>query len=93
MSKVTLKQAKSSFMDACNYIKNGKHIIKDYAKLKEKILYVLYQPKTLTYSEYAGALAQDLRIDKNEVKFVNEVVKLYNLKMRFNKKNNLELYK
>ena len=93
MSTLTLKQAKSSFMDACNYIKTGKHLIKDYAKLKERVSYVLYQPKSLTYAEYAGALAQDLRIDKNEVKFVNEVVKLYNLKMRFNKKNNLELYK
>jgi hypothetical protein len=93
MASLTLRQAKYSFMDACNYIKTGKHLYKDYSTLKERISYVLYQPKTLTYAEYAGVLAQDLRIDKNEVTFVNEVVNLFKLKTRFNKKGNIELYK
>ena len=93
MARLTLKQAKESFEDAANYIKTGKHLIKDAAKFKERILEVLYLPKSLSYSEFAGQLAQDLRIDKNEVRFVNDIVKKYNLKMRINKKNYLELYK
>jgi hypothetical protein len=93
MAALTLKQAKASFEDAANYIKTGKHLIKDAAKFKERILYVLYLPKSLSYAEFAGQLAQDLRVDKNEVKFVNDIVKKYNLKMRINKKNYLELYK
>lgn len=93
MSALTMKQVKVSFEDACHYIKTGRHLIKDPAKLKERILPVLYMPKTLTYGEFAGQLAQDLRVDKNEVKFVNEVVDKYNLKMRFSKKKYFELYK
>lgn len=93
MAALTLKQAKASFEDAANYIKTGKHLIKDAAKFKERILYVLYLPKSLSYAEFAGQLAQDLRVDKNEVKFVNDIVKKYNLKIRINKKNYLELYK
>lgn len=88
-----MKQVKTSFVDACHYIKTGRHLIKDHAKLKERILPVLYMPKTLTYKEFAGQLAQDLRVDKNEYKFVNEVVKEYNLKMGFSKKNYFELTK
>jgi hypothetical protein len=38
-------------------------------------------------------LAQDLRVDKNEVKFVNQIVDKYKLKMRFSKKKYFELYK
>jgi hypothetical protein len=93
MSPLTMKQVKKSFLDACHFIKTGKHIIKDAPKFKERILDVLYLPKSLTYGEFAGQLAQDLRVDKNEVKFVNEIVKEYNLKMRFSKKKYFELYK
>ena len=93
MAALTMKQAKASFEDACHYIAKGRHLIPDFAKLKERILHINYLPKTLTYGEYAGQLAQDLRVDKNEVKFVNQIVDKYKLKMRFSKKKYFELYK
>jgi hypothetical protein len=94
MAALTMKQAKASFEDACHFVATGKHLITGAAKFKERISHVIYQPKSLTYAEFAAHLARDLRVDKNEVKFVNAVEKKYNLKTRFNeKRDSIELYK
>ena len=93
MSTLTLKQAKLSFEDACHYIKFGRHLIKDAAKFKAQILEINYLPKNLGYAAFAGQLAVDLRVDKNQVSFVNETIKKYKLKTRINKNNYVELYK
>lgn len=92
MGKLTLKQAKMSFEDACHYIKYGRHL-NDAYKFRAQILEINYLPTNLPYASFAGQLAQDLRVDKNEVQFVNNIIKKYQLKTRFNKKGYIELYK
>lgn len=94
MSALTMIQAKASFEDACHFVATGKHLIPNAAKFKERILHVIYQPKTLTYPQFAAHLARDLRIARKQSKFVNAVEKKYNLKTRFNNKtDDIELYK
>jgi hypothetical protein len=93
MADVTIKQAASSFVDACHFIKTGRHLEENASLYKKRISNGLDFNENLPYSVYAAFLAEELSKRVN-VKVIDKIIKEDGLAYRKNKKYNLyELYK